>query len=111
MLFILIAVLGFVLQFFLPWWIIAVVAFVIAAWRGRSTKQAFFSGFGAIMLVWVAKSLFTHIQTEGVLTDRVAVLFNLPSPFLLILVTALIGGLVGGVAALSGFFFKQLFVK
>lgn len=111
MLFILIALLSFVLQFFLPWWIIAVVAFGIAAWKGRSTKDAFFSGFAAIVLVWTAKSLFTHIQTEGILTDRIATLFNLPSPVLLIIVTALVGGLVGGIAALSGFFFRQLLVE
>jgi hypothetical protein len=51
------------------------------------------------------------MQSEGILTERVALLFNLPSPVLLIAITALIGGLVGGIAALSGFFFRQLFSK
>jgi hypothetical protein len=111
MLFLLIALLSLVLQFFLPWWIIAIIAFGAAYWKASSAKTAFFSGFLAIVIVWAIKSSFTHIRTEGILSNRIAELFLLPSPLLLIVITAFFGGLVGGMAALSGFFVRQLFVK
>jgi hypothetical protein len=111
MLFLLIALLSFALQFFMPWWIIAIIAFGAAYWKAHSATTAFLSGFLAIVVVWVIKATFTHVQTEGILSARIAELFFLPSPILLIVITVLIGGLVGGMAALSGFFVKQLFVK
>lgn len=111
MLFLLIALLSFVFQLFLPWWTIALVAFGIAFWKASSGVKAFFSGFLAILALWTIMSAFIHIRTGGVLSDKIASLFFLPSPLLLIVITAIIGGLVGGMAALSGFFVRQLFVK
>ena len=107
MLFLLIAILSLLLQLFLPWWTVAPVAFGLALWRGRSGWQAFGAGFGAVALVWLLASAFSHFRTGGILTEKVATLLTLPSPLLLLLVTALIGGLVGGMAALTGYFFRQ----
>lgn len=111
MLFLLIALLSFILQYFLPWWIIAIVAFGLAFWKGSSAGKAFLAGFLAIIVVWAAMATFTHIRTDGILTSKIAALFNLPVSALLIVVTAIIGGLVGGIAALSGFYTRQLFIK
>jgi hypothetical protein len=107
LLFLLIALLSFVLQLFMPWWIIAIVAFGAALWKATNGSTAFWSGFLAIMAVWLLMATFTHIRTEGILTSRIAALFSLPASFLLIIVTALIGGLVGGIAALSGYYVRQ----
>lgn len=108
MVFFLIAILSFLLQFFLPWWIIALVAFSVAFWKASSGGKAFLSGFLAIVLVWTIMASSIHIRTDGILSDRIAALFNLPSSILLIIITAFIGGLVGGMAALSGFFVRKL---
>jgi hypothetical protein len=107
LLFLVIALLSFVLQLFMPWWIIAIVAFGAALWKATNGSSAFWSGFLAIMAVWLLMATFTHIRTEGILTSRIAALFSLPASFLLIIVTALIGGLVGGIAALSGYYVRQ----
>ena len=107
-LFLLIALLSFILQFFLPWWIIAIVAFGAALWRATNGSTAFWSGFLAIMLVWLLMATFTHIRTDGILTERIAALFSLPASFLLIIITAIVGGIVGGMAALSGYYVRQL---
>ncbi len=106
-LFFLILALSFVLQFFLPWWIIAPVAFGLSLWKSTSARQAFLAGFSAIFFLWAAMALVIHLRNEGILTAKIAALFSLPFPSLMILVTALIGGLVGGIAALSGFYWKQ----
>lgn len=106
-LFLLIALFSFVLQLFLPWWIIAIVAFGAALWKATNGSNAFWSGFLGIMIVWLLMASFTHIRTDGILTSRIAALFSLPASFLLILITALVGGLVGGMAALSGYYVRQ----
>ena len=108
LLFFLILTVSFILQFFLPWWVIAPVAFALALWKGSTSRQAFWSGFGAIVFLWAAMALIIHLRNEGILTARVAGLFSLPLPTLIIAITALIGGLVGGLAALSGFYWRRL---
>ncbi len=108
LLFVLIALLSFVLQWFMPWWIIAVVAFGIALWKATTAGSAFWSGFLSIVLLWAFMSTVTHARTEGILTEKIAHLFNLPASSLLIVITALVGGIVGGLAALSGYYVRQL---
>jgi ABC-type multidrug transport system fused ATPase/permease subunit len=107
-LFLLIALLSFLLQLFLPWWIIAIVAFGAALWKATTGNTAFWSGFLAIVLVWMLMATVIHVRTDGILTERIAALLGLPASFLLIVVTALAGGIVGGMAALSGYYMRQL---
>jgi hypothetical protein len=106
MLLLLILALGLVAQFFLPWWIIALIAFGMALWRARTAGHAFLSGFLGIGLGWLGTSLFIHLRTEAILTAKVAQLFSLPGGVLLV-ITALVGALVGGMAALSGYFCRK----
>jgi len=107
MLFLLILVLSLAAQFFLPWWIVAVIAFGLALWKARSAGGAFGAGFLGIGLGWLGMSLFIHLRTGAILTNKIAQLFSLPSSTLLLLITALVGGLVGGMAALSGYFCRK----
>ena len=106
-LFLLLLVLSIALQWVLPWWILAVVSFVLAFWLAQKAGVAFWAGFGGIALGWLSFSLFYHLRNDGLLTSRVATLFTLPHPLLLLLVTALLGGFVGGLAALSGYFCRR----
>ena len=107
-LFLLITFIAFGLQLFLPWWIVAIVAFGLAFGLARRPGQAFLAGFAGIGLGWLFMSLFFHIRNEGLLTAKVAALFTLPNSLLLILVTVLIGALIGGLFALAGFFCRKL---
>lgn len=113
MLFILIALLSLLLQFFLPWWILALVALGMAAWMGLSTKHSFWSGFGAIFLLWIIMGLIQSIPNEHILANRVGQMLMLPAWkfnwIIMLLITGLIGGLAGGFSALAGFYMRQAF--
>ena len=109
MLVLLILIIAFALQFFLPWWIVAPVSFGLAAWQARGGWAAFGAGFLGIGCGWLLLSAFIHFRTEGILTHKVIQLFGLPSPVLLLLITALIGGLVGGLSAWAGYCCRRLF--
>jgi hypothetical protein len=109
-LFLLIAVLGFICQLFLPWWSLAVVSFLAAWGLAFRAGSAFWAGFSGIGLGWLVVSLFFNFRNNGLLAAKVATLFKLPHAALLIFVTVLIGALIGGLAALSGYFFRKLFL-
>ena len=108
-LFLLIALLGFILQLVLPWWSLAVVSFLAAWWLASRPGSAFWAGFFGIGLGWLVMSLFYNFRNDGLLAGKVATLFKLPHVAILIFVTILIGALIGGLAALSGYFFRKLF--
>ncbi|WP_210462288.1 hypothetical protein [Rufibacter roseolus] len=108
MLFLLILLLSLVAQFFLPWWSLALVCFAVAFWKARYGGQAFLAGFGAIGLTWLGAALFWHVVTDGLLSHRVAAMLTVNSPWILLVVTVVIGGVVGGLSSLSGYLVRRL---
>jgi len=97
------AAFGFIAGKFLPWWSIAVVAFFVALLLPQRIGKSFLSGFLGIFLLWSIIALWIDANNNSLLSSKVASLFPLGgSSVLLIIVTALIGALVGGFAALSG---------
>lgn len=107
--FAIILILSVVLQLFAPWWVIAIIPFGILFWRPASTSGAFWTGFGGIALPWLAYGYYLHFISEGAMSDRVAQIFFLPNGILILIVTALVGGLTGGLAGLAGHYLRQLF--
>ena len=105
---IIIAVVTFLAQLFLPWWIIAPIAFVLGYALSKNGTQAFFSAFLAVFSLWAVYALVIDIHNEHILSTRIAALFHLPNSTVLILVTGLVGGLVAGFSALSGRLIKNI---
>ena len=104
----LIAVLSFVAQTYFPWWTAVLVAFLVELILGNASKTAFFSGFYGIAIPWMALSTYIDVNSESVLSVRILELFKLPQySILLIVVTGLLGGLVGGLATTSAGWIKM----
>ena len=109
MLFLIILILSFISSYFLPWWTAAIIAFLAALIRGKTSGQSFWSGFGSIFILWMILALVKSIPNDNILAGRVVQLFPIPHHWiLLLLITGLIGGVVGGMAALSGVLLKKL---
>jgi len=111
MLFILILILTLISGFITPWWAMAIICFVMALYAGKKPAQAFWSGFGAVFIVWTVLALVKSIPNDHLLAARMAVVFNLPHWTLLLFVVSLVGGLVGGISALSGFLVRRIIIK
>jgi hypothetical protein len=109
MIFILVLILSLVLQLFLPWYIIAPVAFLINLWKSKTAVGAFGQAFLAAALLWGAYAGYLHFQSDGILSVKIAPLFLLPVPELLVVVTMLIAGLVAGMSGLTGYYAKVVF--
>lgn len=105
---ILTALLAMVGGFYFPWWSLAIAAFLIATLVHQKAPKAFLGGFLGIFLLWGGLAWWKDIENGGLLSKRMAELLKLGgNSFLLILVTALIGGLVGGLAAMTGSFLRS----
>ena len=109
MLFLIILIISLISTYFLPWWMVAVIAFLAALFIGKTSGKSFWSGFGGVFIAWAVLALMKSLPNDNILANRVAHLFQLPNWVLILLVTGLIGGLVGGMSALSGLLLKKAF--
>ncbi len=104
----LIALLSVTACLYLPWWSIAIVSFIVAAAIPQKPWRSFLTGFIALFLLWVSLSWFISSNNNHLLAHRVSlIIIKTDSPLFLILITALIGSLVAGFAALAGSFVRR----
>lgn len=94
----LILVFALLLQLFLPWWTMAIAAFTISFMMYEKGLSSFIAGFLGVGLLWLALVIYIDFSTASILTEKLNRLLPLNS----ILLTFLIGGLVGGFASLTG---------
>jgi len=105
---ILIVVFAFALGLYLPWWSIAIATFIVAALIQQRPIVSFFAGFIGIFILWFALAMIIDVRNQHILSKKLATLLPLNgNSFLLILITAVIGALVGANAALTASFLKK----
>jgi hypothetical protein len=108
MVFIIVLLVSVLVQIIAPWYFIVPVAFGAALLTGKTARGSFFQALLAIALLWGVLASYLHVVGEGIITSRVAGMFSLPMPELMIVVTMLTGGLVAGMAALSGYYTRKV---
>ena len=102
------ALLSFAACLYLPWWSIAIAAFIVAALIPQGAVKSFLTGFTALFLLWGALSFWISNNNEHLLAHKVSmVLLKMDNPWVLIFATAIIGALVAGFGALSGSFLRK----
>ncbi|HWD89520.1 MAG TPA: hypothetical protein VG367_15420 [Mucilaginibacter sp.] len=111
MLFLIILILSFICNYFLPWWFVAVIAFLAALATGKKPGRSFLAGFLAVFIAWAILALLKSIPNDNILATRVAHLMQLPNWIALLIAAGIIGGLVGGMAALSGALIRKAYRK
>jgi hypothetical protein len=94
-----ITILASVLELLLPWWSVAIAAF--AGGYVFRTNANFLAGLISIGLLWLITALIIDLSSAVSLTEKVAAIFTVSKPILFLL-TSLIGGIVGGFAAMTG---------
>ena len=105
---ILTALLAFAGGLYLPWWSIAIASFVVAILVHQKAGKAFFSGFVGVFLLWGALASWINMKNQGILAAKIASILPLGGKaIVLILVTGCIGGLVAGLAAMSGSYMRS----
>ena len=103
------ALLSFVSGLYLPWWGIAIGAFLVSAAIPQKPGFSFLSGFLGVFLLWEVLAWWIDNKNNGILSQKIAVLIPLGgSTVLLIVITSLVGALVAGSAALAGCYARRL---
>lgn len=108
----LVALLSFTICLYMPWWSIAIVAFVVGLIIYQKPYLSFIAGFFSLLLLWGGLAWYISAANNDILAHRIApVILNEDAPMTLIIITALIGALTAGFAALSGSLLRSIVDK
>lgn len=99
---ILIAGLSYIAEQFFPWWSVVICAFLVNVLLPTKGFNAFISGFLGVGLLWLVFAWMIDSNTGSILTEKIALLFELNQSGLVVAATGLVGGITGGFAALTG---------
>lgn len=102
---IIIILLGLLVHQFTPWWSIAIVAAIAGGIYNEHAGKSFLFGFIGVFLLWGITSFQIDSGNESILSTRIGEIFGTN----MILATALLGGLVGGMGALTGTLSQRIF--
>jgi uncharacterized membrane protein YdcZ (DUF606 family) len=102
------ALLSFVSGLYLPWWGIAIAAFIVSIAIPQSPWMSFLSGFLGVFLLWEILAWWIDSRNSNILSPKIAQVLPLGgSTMLLVLVSSLIGALVAGFAGLAGSYVRK----
>lgn len=91
------------LQIMFPWWILVFPCFILGVVKQKQNfLHIFLTGFISIGLLWGVYAALIQLYTGSELSYRVAEMFHLPSNDFIGIISAFIGGFVGGLSALCG---------
>lgn len=86
----------------------AITSLIVAMAVHQKAGKAFLSGFVGLFLLWSVLAFLKDNANEHLLATKVAQILPLGGSYIvLILVTGIIGGLVSGLAALTGSYIRQ----
>ena len=97
-----IIIFGFAIQSFMPWWSIVIVCAIVGASIKMQSFQSYFVGFLGVFLLWGFYAFFLNQNNDGILAERMGNLFGGIGPTQLVLLSAFLGGFIGGLGALTG---------
>lgn len=106
-----ISVLTYLIPAEMPWYASGIPPLlVMAAIPGHNIKDLF-AGFLGVFFIWAILAFQIDQANQQLLSSKMAKVFSLPNSYLLILLSALIGGLLGLLSAWTGQSVHNLFRK
>ncbi|HPA35868.1 MAG TPA: hypothetical protein PLA16_05850 [Chitinophagales bacterium] len=102
-----VAIVALFLPFVAPWYSPFIACFIIGIILSNKPGNNFLAGFLGVGLVWLGYTLWLDIRNQHYLSSRIAQLFSNSlqtdiSYGLLILITFLLGALLGGLSTMAG---------
>ena len=102
------AILALAFQYFLPWWTLSIPAALVAFFYGNKAGQSFVNGSIAIAGLWLITAGVILLNTGSTLPAQIGGLFPGASSISVFVLTAIAGGLTGGLSALTGYLLRRL---
>lgn len=101
--------LAILLHQLLPWYAIALAGLLFGVFAPvTSAGKAFAYGLLAGAIVWGVYSGFLNYNNDSILATRIGNMFGGLSAWSMVVITALVGGVYGGLGSITGFWGRAL---
>jgi len=91
-----------------PWWGFVGVSFAVALVIHQVPARAFAAGFLGMFLAWGGLAWWIDWQNASLLSKQIASIFPLQgSSAALLMLTSIMGGLLGGITAIAGSYLRM----
>ena len=98
----LIGLICFVSCIYFPWWNIAIVSFLVGWFIPQKPLWSFLSAFLSLFILWFGLTYWISHENGDILAHKISLLIlKKDNPFMLMFLSAVIGGLVAGFSSLS----------
>jgi hypothetical protein len=94
-----------------PYWVVMIAVTALAALIRPTVWGGFLGGGLGMGLVWLGQTLYISAVTSSTLPDKMGALIGLGSGLSLMLLTAVLGFILGGCSGLLGVMFRNLIQK
>ncbi len=94
-----------------PYWVVMIAVTALAALIRPTVWGGFLGGGLGMGLVWLGQTLYISAVTSSTLPDKMGALMGLGSGLSLMLLTAVLGFILGGSSGLLGVKFRNLIQK
>ena len=94
-----------------PYWVVMIAVTALAALIRPTVWGGFLGGGLGMGLVWLGQTLYISAVTSSTLPDKMGALMGLGSGLNLMLLTAVLGFILGGCSGLLGVMFRNLIQK
>jgi hypothetical protein len=91
------------------WWWVMIVPFAYGAAASRSGGQALRTGFLSAGLLWLGASVFFFLTGSRFIAERMARMFGLGRPWLMIPATAFVAAVAAAFSGYAGYAVRALF--
>lgn len=95
-------VVAFLAHQIMPWYALVLSALLMGMAFGVAPGKSFVAGFLAGILLWGGYAWYLDMLNEGLLSGRMGQLFGGLSGGVMVLITAVLAGLFGGIGSLTG---------
>lgn len=101
------AIVCFIVLYVAPFWGVVLATFCVGAARGQDGARSFLASFMGVGLLWFGMAFYFDWRTASMLGRKIGQMFG-ASPLTLCCISGFLGGLLGGLGATTGVFFKRL---
>ncbi len=91
------------------WWWIMLVPFFYGLVMERNGWRAFAVGMISAGFLWLVASLYFWVFGGGIIVERITKMTEFGTPWLLVAASTVVGLVVGGISAATGYFLKAGF--
>ena len=93
---------------FTPWWVVALIGFIVSYAFITHAGKAFLAGLIAVSLVWIITAVISDSGNQISVADTMSEVIGGVSSTIVILLTGLIGGIVCGLGAMTGVYARLI---